>query len=633
MGRPCTISLLPITFVSILLTAATSYALVPDPPGVQSQPLAAQNIEIAFDDNGTRVVRTWGTASQREPRISQRGAFVRIDKMSPDLLRATRSARPAESVDFCAGVERWAPIRRLPSLRGVARESLEGQMLAAERATMLHQMREQSALSRAAVAQRLRQHGVLHSESFMANIVCGSAPIALIEDIAARPEVTYLFLDERSLPPPIPPESLEDAAARLGTDFLFDSGYTGRAPGLYVGLLDTGVTFRDTAPLDALMRRDPSAWTQDCTQGTNDLCQGSDPSDNHNHGTKTMFIMRNTAAAENASLSDAVIDSFKVSTSVGGAPYRDAILRAFEAASGWSDIIVANVQPDPTETYFPIAEAANTAYELGIAVIAAHGNKSGCREDCGVPYPASAEFALAVGEFDLNLDGTSTDQRIAYTHDYRVKPDVQAGTPVSVLGEFGDTLNEYRGTSAATPQIGATAAVLWHYLSSSGLQVEPGHIYATLLAAGKNHTSPAGDILSGAGPVELPDSWFSTVRQVGSVDLSNSTYLPITLPSGYLLRDLEVAWWWEDDRDNNWQEANVGMDGHHWIRGYMAGSNPVAYDPRGQYATWGKLHVDAPQAGSSYLWLDHFEGRYFVRSSTTKRVYYAVTYRKYPRWW
>lgn len=592
--------------------------------------------------DGTTATSRWGRpvpAPERPlPPRSNGQAFI-----SDRLRERISDAGPGEPVTVCIGVARGHRALRLPPLAGTHRDTIEGQMLLAERRALLREMEAESERSRAPVKKLLTQlGGLVTDESFMANTLCASVSSEVIDEIARAPGVLYLSADISGAPAAPPPEPIQDAAVRIGTAYWNETrAYDGRRPGLYVGLIDTGVNFANPS-LDA----DPSAFYLDCTSGTDDLCTGEDPSDHYappyapdknGHGTGVYAVMRNATTGANAGMTDAVIDTF----GVHGSDYTNNVLRALRRSLGvGDDIIVANIQPNQSVETFPIVAAANWAYEMGVAVIAAAGNVDGCEgTTCYVAYPAAGEHVLAVGNHDRQAGGTAISQR-TMARGYPEKPDVQATTPIAKLPFdwkyfYDEPMSDYgRGTSYATPQVASAATILWDYLASTGLAVEPGHVYAALIESGREE-SPSSD--TGAGPIALAGS--NSGRVVGSVDVTTTGAITIDIPLHVdCPRDLRIAWWWENDADTSYADSKESRSGSHFIAGELSGAN-TADDVAPGETTWGKMFVPMPNRGQNKLSLTHYEwqsvdygwlgkfGRY-APATSTKRVYYSATYRQ-----
>lgn len=112
------------------------------------------------------------------------------------------------------------------------------------------------------------------------------------------------------------------------------------------------------------------------------------------------------------------------------------------------------------------ADAVNTAYEMGVVICAAAGNNfhlvGGVRTPSRVVYPARFNRVLACAGITFDEQRYWYDDRMS--GNYGPEVDVAAPTPDVHWALASPNYNEYdpygAGTSTATPQVAATAA-LW----------------------------------------------------------------------------------------------------------------------------------------------------------------------------
>jgi hypothetical protein len=137
------------------------------------------------------------------------------------------------------------------------------------------------------------------------------------------------------------------------------------------------------------------------------------------------------------------------------------------------------------------------------------------------------------------------------TSDGRIKPDGQFPTEVEVPSTqwvsnlCTNCTRVFGGTSCSAPFAAATATVLREWFDASGLGVEPGKLYAALLAFGRSGLYPRA--VQGTGPVKLGkrtcSSWMSGSRTVST---GESHDIPFTVASHYP-NNLKIAIWWPEE--------------------------------------------------------------------------------------
>lgn len=106
-----------------------------------------------------------------------------------------------------------------------------------------------------------------------------------------------------------------------------------------------------------------------------------------------------------------------------------------------------------TDTYSKkLEEAINAAYDQGILIIAAVGNRG--EKENGVEYPAAFEHVLGVGSVDAK--GELSD----YSSRGKGVDIVAPGEAISATGAFGEEMITW-GTSMAVPHVVGVASLLW----------------------------------------------------------------------------------------------------------------------------------------------------------------------------
>jgi hypothetical protein len=360
----------------------------------------------------------------------------------------------------------------------------------------------------------------------------------------------------------------------LGTD-LYSDGY-GKGP---ISLFDTGVTI--THPLLAPVS-DRFLALSDCLSG--DVhCSSSTPDavdECDGHGTCTAGILTGSDAmgADTRGVLTAGIRSFMVYERLSLAhcrpdPDYPSIHRAFDDATVVDHpdpLIVAEVAGNTTANEGISIDADNVFWDHSVMVVAALGNTPGAPPGS----PGNARCAFSAGLYDIRTpDQRSADQSGGVTDDGRTKPDAifPSCTRTASLRP-GFDVDEFDGTSGATPFAGAMAAILHDWLADDAGWVDPGQVYAAMIALGDEQRTRDGYAYpkyEGAGRVMMPSDgcvWW------GKVDLHDDedVTIPIDL-TGNGGKLLSVGLWWPERRyvDN----AGLLLDTHSDIDLYVLRAN------------------------------------------------------------
>ena len=170
-----------------------------------------------------------------------------------------------------------------------------------------------------------------------------------------------------------------------------------------------------------------------------------------------------------------------------------------------------------------------------------------------VDSPALAQKVLGVGVIDVKTGETQGYQGRGPTADGRTKPDLQAPTNVETASSASDTATwVFGGTSAAAPHAAGAAALIRNYLRGAR-EINPGSVYAFMLACGSSFngssTLPQVDNTVGVGPVRLvqvPGTWQSATTTV----YDRQT---VSLPIGVYQQtdELKVAIWWAEQEQTH----------------------------------------------------------------------------------
>jgi serine protease AprX len=423
-------------------------------------------------------------------------------------------------------------------------------------------------------------------------------PLSALPALLQRPDVQFVEPVNTGARPPVDKDPLNDpivSRGQLRTDPYFNLGQTtGR-----IGLLDTGVRANHvllTGPSRLGVRLDLTNATR---PNPDDDCW--------NHGTATAAILtgNNNLGPRLRGITGMVVDSLKVYPSRCGFLDAAAAVRGFQRAVQILDrVIVAEMQPRGTE-FSAISTAADAAFDAGAVVVAANGN-NGCAAGT-VNVPASAQKVLGVGAVDVKTLRTPCFQSRGPTLDGRVKPDLQAPTNVETASTASTRASQvFSGTSAATPHAAGAAALVRNFLRGPSPAIDPGQVYAYLLAVGTAPT-PLSNV-TGAGLVKLPSNghfWRGTTV----VSTGHTVEIPIAVPA--TKQAMNVALWWPE-RPANHNDVNLSLVDP---RGVTRGSS------RSVDSVFEKVSVRGPTAGGT--WRLRVSG--FRVPSRTQRVSWTAT--------
>jgi hypothetical protein len=259
---------------------------------------------------------------------------------------------------------------------------------------------------------------------------------------------------------------------------------------------------------------------RDCYNGTsNDCSTGSNlnPDDIKNHGTPgaSEITGNNTMGDTNRGYTQLTVDSWKVwgniSGSTGDLYYTASTVgRAYQAAYDQYDELEIVELQDNTGYLSMISTGADNEYDLGMVMIGAAGN--GGPNAGTVAFPGGSKKVLGVGAINV-VDQTlqSYSGRGPAQLAGQIKPDLVGPTDVFAASNQGfTTLIGHTGTSAATPNVGAVAALAYDLLTnnsggsgrSGATFIDPGFLYSYMIMVG-NH--PNFDNNSGAGFANCAD--------------------------------------------------------------------------------------------------------------------------------
>ena len=375
----------------------------------------------------------------------------------------------------------------------------------------------------------LEGYGAKLKESFwLVDAQTVEIPADNIEALASRSDVISI---DPVYSGSVGANQLVDSRALLSTDPYYNLSLTGG----YIGSIDSGVRATHTLLSGRL------SWVRDCVNGLTNNCgtgTGLNPTDEANHGTGVISILSGNAnqGANNRGITGIYADSFRA-TDAAGAIYGDAFIRGYSAAlAGGDKVITTSLQRWENEDS-TIAAAADAAFDAGSVILALQGNQGPTAYQ--VRCPAIARRVIAVGAIDVTTQVIENYSSRGPANDNRIKPDLVAPTNVRAAGALSDTdyIAIFNGTSGATPHAAGAAALLRNWLVPAIPNIEPGQVYAHLIASGNR---PNFDDTYGTGLLTLMTNttWFS-----GKTSISGGVIdMPITI-SGTVSR-IDVALWW-----------------------------------------------------------------------------------------
>jgi len=174
-----------------------------------------------------------------------------------------------------------------------------------------------------------------------------------------------------------------------------------------------------------------------------------------------------------------------------------------------------------------------------------------------------------VGAFDVVSGNLESYQSRGPTRDSRFKPDIQAPTNTESASSASDTaVQNFGGTSGATPYGAGAAALLRNWLRGNSGSIDPGQVYAQMILSGQKPYPFDNDI--GAGHLRLPtDSW----AWWGKVNVNHHDNIELPISIGSNIRKLDAALWWPE-----WcmSLGFVTIDAHNDIDLYLVDPSGVA---------------------------------------------------------
>jgi hypothetical protein len=461
------------------------------------------------------------------------------DKVQPALRQLLASAPSAERHQLIVGFAEHLVIPRFPEPVGdEPRGSARNRAQQAKSDQLVQSIRANREARYAQLEGMLAGLGAgieVRERYWLTSALLVEAPLGAVERIAGLPDVVSVELRYSGEPPPQQAATVANARQAINSDPYFSLG----VHDTWVGLLDTGVHAAHrllSNPSNLGLLRDCVTGGADCNTGAN-----LDPDDVQNHGTATAAIITANSRMQDPfrGVTASRVDSYRVYT-----PHsvdRAAAKRGFQAAVDMLDkVVIAEIQAGGDDRS-DLAQAADNAYDSGVAVIAANGNYG--PNPSTVRSPANAHKVIGVGAYSIATGVQCPDQSRGPARDGRVKPDLQA--PTDSVTATNNPLQEtapFGGTSGATPYVGGAAALLRSWLKMAGApEPEPGLVYALLILFTQHNG--VLDQTIGAGRLALR---IDGVLSFGVLDVPSNHHvdLPDVVAGG--VQTADAAIWWPE---------------------------------------------------------------------------------------
>jgi hypothetical protein len=369
-----------------------------------------------------------------------------------------------------------------------------------------------------------------------------------------------------------------------------------------IAILDTGAPVAHPMFAQRSKIRSFDCRTQPCVECVGTNCSSTQFVDQCNHGTWTAAIVAayhespTTAPPDYRGVTPFEIGTYRTYDvfSAGCGSVEAAGVRALQqvVADGYHIALVEHQETSGQAG--AISLQADNAFDTGLAVIATNGNQlrdaNGNLINPYVRAPAIAHKVLGVGGYVYDSCVSSYllhcttifDQALGPAPDGRIKPDVQA--PSETRPNSQNQTFRFGGTSGAAPYA-AGAAALWGWLINPGWatgqwQLEPGHLYARLLAGGtRTHWdsvyNPPRVINNeaGVGPIRMTQHQSSDPRW-GVVTLTGGQYVDIQIPiPNNNVKKVKTAIWWPETHNGGHNDidlflldqAGTSVGGSRWI--------------------------------------------------------------------
>lgn len=528
-------------------------------------------------------------------------------RLDPRVVGADQKARAGERLQYVVKYRHDVKMPGLPPLPDnfdrYSRKNIESLV---RRAGIFEGVRRARMRAVDELAERIRgASGRVLEYYTLAGSMLVDAPKGMLDLLKGNQQVLHVeAVDDGTRPP----DTVADGRDLIDSDPYFNGGATGAG---FMALLDSGVRNNHTL----LTAPDHIWFEEDCVNGdancNNAGGAGYNADDDcWDHGTSSAAILTGNSnlGNDNRGVTSGWIDSWKVYPGACGGLNTTAVLRGYDQAVLWGDqIVVAEIQSTQGETG-SIAEAADDAFDAGTLTIAANGNYGPLAST--VASPAIAHKALGVGNYDVDSGADISSQSDGPTADNRYKPDLQAPTNTDTASTTSTTaINNFGGTSGATPYAAGAASVFSDWFNTTGLTAaNAGKIYAAMINSGPLDWGNWNNS-EGVGKFALPlnGTLYLGSRNVGNWD---NEYVTINVPAG--ASEISVAIWWPENSSNTHRDIDLYLQRPDGSTSASSISSPSVFE---------HIKVSAPIVAGNR---DIRVYGYSVPAFVSQTVYYAI---------
>lgn len=387
--------------------------------------------------------------------------FAEAGLIAPDLGSALQGAYPGQEISVIVAFADKVDPQSLGGMKDTEKRL--------RRFQIVKSLREKAEATQVTLTTMLKDRGVKSTRQlWIVNALAAALPAHLIQEIAERPEIDRISLDQLVSAPSVTlgtATTSEWNIDAIRSPVLWNSGYTGQ--GVVVASMDTGV--------DVLHPDLATTWRGGTNSWYDPNGEHATPNDVNGHGTMVMGV---------------IVGGFTGGTNIGVAPdakwiaakiYNDSNLttysiihQVFQWLLDPDDNPATDDVPDVLNISWGIEAINNCSSEFqldintlkaaGVAVAIAAGNYGPASSTSISPgnYPEG----FAVGAVDETLNIASFSSRGPSACDNAIYPEVVAPgvnirtTDLTFGGVFPDSYTHVSGTSFSTPHVAGTMALL-----------------------------------------------------------------------------------------------------------------------------------------------------------------------------
>lgn len=546
--------LLILLFAGGASASSASCASTPEEPAnerfaVRSTPLTAPIGQYGEFLNGVVSHHSvYGRAAAR-PSLPDKG--VAPNRIGSPILepafRASLASRPlTEVVEALIGIETDDAIDDLPNFEPrESQESANNQRILQGRKNRYADHAAIRLASHRTLLDRVRASGgeVLFQDP-MSNSVAIRTTVAQVFALAASPGVRQV--EAIGQPDVLTAYAISEGRQDMRSDAIRS------APGYAVyprgGHIDSGI--RSTHTL--FQGRIGRLW--DCTSGNCNVVSSMSDGCGHGTGTASIFIGNGNLGYDNTGVNidpTTVIDVWRVMDNACNTNAQGFVTVLSNAAL-YDQVLTVSIgyaNAGPLSAY---SVAANTAFDMGAAVIVANGNDLPMYP---ARAPANAQKVIGVGAYDAH-DHTNRAYNVGTGLDGRFKPDLMAPHDINWASPGSDTAMAgfgQIGTSVSAPFVAGSALNLLDMYSNWGIcngLCPPGNIYASLIAFGQySGGQGTANPTTGSGHTTFPQYGVYCSHWVtGQVTINPGSAADIWFYAGATASEsnIRAAIWWPD---------------------------------------------------------------------------------------